>query len=276
MPFYCDYITVADYRTTYQGSATTATGQDALILQTIKAVAREIEAGSRWYYPRIETRYFDGEGGRQIDFDTWDLMELTTFANGDGTAISGTDYDLLPYYGPPYFAVRTKATSGIVYLPDSTGNYARALGITGVGGFVKDYASCWVAQVSQTGVISASATALTSLTTGELQAGQLLKLGSTNDYAYVSAAATTTATIIRGVNGSTGISHGATDAIYVFNAGDELTYLVKTAVQAFSRLKDNPMGEMVVIPGVGRFNTPSDVRGWISREIAQMGYAQPY
>src|SRR5437763_161053 len=93
----CDYITLADYRSTYQGSAAAATGNDTLILQLIKSVAREIEQGGRWYYPRIETRSYDRVGGRQLDFQDWDVLELTTFLNGDGSTITAAQYDLLPY-----------------------------------------------------------------------------------------------------------------------------------------------------------------------------------
>jgi hypothetical protein len=279
MANYCDYITLADYRSTYQGSPTANTGNDTLILQLIKSVAREVEQGGRWYYPRIESRSFDRVGGRQLDFSDWDLLELTTFLNGDGSTITPAQYDLLPYNYAPYYAVRTKLTSGIVYLVDTSGNSEKALTLTGVGGFSKDYTSAWQIQASLTGVLTPTGTALAGLTSGEIHAGQLLKLGAGNDYAYVSATPAepaTSATLIRSVNGSTGVSHAASDPIYVWTAGADFELLCKEAVMSYSRLKDNPMGERLVLPGIGTFSTPKDVGKWITQQLKDKGYVQPY
>jgi hypothetical protein len=275
MPNYGEYATVSDFRTTYQGSSASDTAQDTLILQYIRSVSREMEVGGRWYYPRIETVYFDVSADGQLDLDPHNVLAVTALANGDGTAIASTDYDLLPYSGSPYYALRLKPSTGLYFLGDDDGNYGRAIALTGVMGYSHDYASGWQLQASQTGILTDSGTSLAGLTSGELQAGQLLRLGSTNDFAYVSVASTTTATIVRSVNGSTGIAHGATDPIYVWTPGADLSMLCKRGVQAHLRLKDNPVGETVQV-GSETFSMPKDVTAWIGKQIRELGYGRPY
>lgn len=276
---YAEYTTLTDLR----GSTIIAekqidlatTTSDSYLLALIRSVSRRMESGSRWYYPRITTAYYDRAGGRQLDIDNFDWLEITTVTNGDGTTISSTNYDLLPYEGPPYYALRLKLTSGLVWLVDANGNSERAETILGVAGYARDYSNQWQVQASTATLAAGSTTALAGLTSGELKAGQLLRLGSTNDYAYVSAASGTTATLIRSVNGATGIAHAA-DAIYVWNAGDDLSDLCRQAVQAFYKMRTNPVGETVAVPGMGTFNTPKDVEKWLDNQLYVLGYEQPY
>jgi hypothetical protein len=277
MATYGELTTVHDLRETWQGSIDTA--QDVLVLQLIRAVSVEIN-GTRQCYPKIETRYYDAPSGRTLYVDDTDWLEVTTVTNGDGTAILAANRDALPYYGPPFHSVRLGLTSGLIWLMSSTtGSPERAISVTGVTGFAADYAGAWVLSASTVGntLLAAAGTSITGITAGTLYAGQLLKLGATNDYAYVSAMSSggNVATVVRSVNGSTGVTHAVGEAIYVWSPGPDIETLCKMAVQARLRLKDNPTGETVRI-GTDTFSTPKDITKWLGNQLYELGYTRPY
>lgn len=277
MANYGEYCTLPDFRTTYAGSLTTDTGQDPLITQLIRGVSKEMDQGGRWFHPRIVTRYYGTVYTRQLDIDDTDWLEVTTVSSGSYGTVAAGDYDLLPYLGPPYHAVRLQLTSGLVWYLNSEGSPERAISITGIAGYHKDYSSAW----QEPGATLAAAITTTSATTftcttGKIQAGHLMKIDSEYLYASsVSTGASDTVTCVRGVNGSTAATHLISTTIYTWSPGFDLETLCKAAVQARLRLKDNPTGETVRI-GESSFSTPKDVTKWITAQLGELGYLRVY
>ena len=269
MANFADYTTLTDIHTT---RGTTETGQDALFTDLIKSTSRDMEVacGGRWFYPRIETRYFDTPGGRELEMDE-DLLAATTITNGDATTVAASDYNLYPYFGPPYYQIRLKQSATIVWTLDSSGNDERAISVLGIWGKIHDYASVWLDTLATLAAAITTTTATTfTCTTGLIKAGYLLKIES--EYLYVdsvSVGASDTVTVRRGVNGSTAATHAISTAIsrWYFPT---VEMICRTAVQAYERLKDNPLGETIRIDG-NSFSTPHDVKKWMSLQLAEAG-----
>ena len=269
MANFADYTTLTDIHTT---RGTTATGQDTLFTDLIKSTSRDMEVacGGRWFYPRVETRYFNTPAGRELEMDE-DLLAVTTLTNGDATAVSSSDYILLPYFGPPYYQIRLKQSASTIWTLDSSGNDERAISVLGIWGKVHDYASIWLDTLGTlaAAITSTSATTFTC-TTGKLKAGYLIQIDT--EYMYVdsvSVSSNDTATVRRGVNGSTAATHlnAAVISRWYFPT---VEMICRTAVQAYERLKDNPLGETIRIEG-NSFSTPHDVKKWMSLQLAEAG-----
>ena len=256
MAWYADYTTVNAVRSTYRG--TTATGQDTLFTDLIRSTSRDVEAacGGRRFAPRIDTLRFDYPGGdRQLDFDD-DLLALTTLTNGDANAIAATNYNLLPYSGPPYYALRLKESSTDVWELDSSGNSERVISVLGVWGWHPLYADVWLSTGATLAEAITTTTATTfTCTTGILVAGDLIQIDSEwMHVSSVSTGASDTATVVRGVNGSTAATHLISTAISRWHF-PTLEMIVRQAVSAYERLKNNPVGETINVDGQ-TFQTP--------------------
>jgi hypothetical protein len=131
------YATLPEF-ISYARVETTDPADDAVIIQLIETASRYIDNETkRTFYARTtETRYFDvpDDFGRCLMFDD-DLLSITTFTNGDGSAIASTNYVLLPYNDTPKYALEMLPSSTVMWLPTTLGNYERALSITGSWGY---------------------------------------------------------------------------------------------------------------------------------------------
>ena len=275
MATWAEYTTVTDVRSTYRG--TSATGQDTLFLDLIRSTSRDMEqiAGGRKFYPRVETRYFDKPADRALDLDD-DLLVVTTLTNGDATVVAASDYNLYPFNQTPYYQVRLRSTSSVVWQIDSNGDFERAISLLGIWGYHADYGGlAWLENGNTLAAAISSTTATTfTCTTGKARGGDLLKIDSEYLYAEsVSTGASDTVTVIRGVNGSTAATHLIAAPVTRWYQ-PSLEMICRMAVSAYERLKNNPVGESVEVDGY-RFETPKDVKKWIASQMAESGFLRP-
>lgn len=283
MTTYADYSTVYDIRAEYL--AGTKDADDALLASFIASVSRQIDTlAARYYYPRIETHYFDVPvlrnwraqyataeavmNGRLLLDD--DLLEVTTFTNGDGSTFTTGQYKLYPLNKTPKNEIAILPGAGAQWLPPSSGDYEGAISIAGVWGYHADYASAWA---DTSGVLAAGvdgSTTTWTATAGTIRAGYLLKAGS--EYAYVRAvqagSTTDTLTVVRGVNGSTAAAHLISVPLYRWYQ-PHLDMLVRVCVTALVRLRDNPIGNTINLNGVA-FSTPRDIDKYIIQQLTSM------
>lgn len=267
MVFYQELTTVKDVREAFLGGS--GSGDDALILDFIRAASREMGdvAGERRLAPRIETRVFDLPPDGLLFLDE-DLLALQTLTNGDGAAISAAEYILLSANRYPKWGVELKASSSIWWVPSSAGDTAQVISLSGVWGFHRDYADAWqLSGAELTADINSTVTTL-AVTNGILKAGQLVKFD--NEYMYVSAASGTSATVVRGVNGSTPATHVTATSIYVWTPEPEISHTARLAAAAYYRLRTNPLGDTVQIDNE-TFATPKDVLQYIKKRIEHLG-----
>lgn len=267
MSFYHELTTVKDVRETFLGGS--GSGDDALILDFIRAASREMGdlAGARKFTPRVETRVFDVPPDRLLILDD-DLLAVHTLMNGDGATILADSYNLLTANLYPKWGIDLDATAAVTWEPSSAGKFKQVISVNGVWGFHRDYADAW--QLSGAALTADSNAAVTTLavTSGILRAGQLVKIE--DEYMYVAAASGTSATVVRGVNGSTPAAHVSATAIYVWTPEAELVHTARLAAAAYYRLRQNPIGDTVQIDDE-TFATPKDVLQFIQKRVAALG-----
>ena len=272
MKRYGDYTTLDAVRTSYLGSA--ATGQDTMLADLIHSTSREMEdIAGRKFYPRIETRYFDTPsfyGVEQLWLDD-DLLSLTTLMNGDGIEIPAAAYVLRPRNESPKHSIELLMSSAYRWQITAAGDPQDAISVAGVWGYHSFYDGAWQDTLAtvQNDPLSSGGTSLTGLTTGKLHAGDMLLIES--EYIYVvsvTVSTTDTATIVRGIHGSTAAAHIKTTPIYRWTH-EEIEMLARMAVAAYFRLRQNPIGDTVNIGGQ-TFSTPKDITAWMTKRMTDL------
>lgn len=264
---YSELTTVKDVRDTYLNIV--GTGDDALMLSIIRSVCEDMQKiAHRHFTPRIETRYFDylrDVEGAYLWLDA-DLLEVTTLTNGDGTTIASTKYVFEPRNMTPYFGLKLLNSSGVYWAYNQDNE--NAVSIAGVWGYHEDYANAWQAVDTLNASASNSTTSLTTVGSGLIQAGQLLKVDS--EYLYATSVANTATSVTRAVNGSTAAAHSNTSTVYAWMPDASLVQLAKEASAARYRMRENPIAETIVIDG-NSFATPKDIDAHIENRLQKLG-----
>jgi hypothetical protein len=118
------------------GMSTDAT-DDATIENMVEQASRVIDGycGGRTFYARTETHYFNTPDGLQLDLDD-DLLTVTTLTNGDATVVTSSKYFLIDRNKPPYYEIKLRASSGIIWQLDSNGDEEQAISLAGSWGYV--------------------------------------------------------------------------------------------------------------------------------------------
>lgn len=110
---------------------------DATIENMVEQASRAIDGlcGGRTFYARTETHYFDTPNGPQLDLDD-DLLAITTLTNGDATVVTSGQYFLIDRNRLPYYAIKLRASAGIIWQLDSNGDEEQAISLAGSWGYV--------------------------------------------------------------------------------------------------------------------------------------------
>lgn len=292
---YGEYSTVDEMRGDYLEQ--TDAKRDPLILSIIREASHMIDSSAKTFFaPRIMTRNFDlprwgtaqwpamlptrtdlltdnsklgGMYTSYLNFD-WDLLEILTLTNGNATSITSDKYWVYPANYYPKRSLRLKPTSGVTWLPDSSGNWEQVISLNGVWGRHDDYANAWQgAGTVASGLTSSAAAATYTASSGHgIKAGMLLKVDS--EYVYAASVSDTAIGITRAVNGSTATTHADASAVYYWAYDEAVKGLARRAATALFRLRNNPLGESVLYEGY-RISTPSDVQAYIDKNIDCLG-----
>jgi hypothetical protein len=195
------------------------------MLNKLRAASAQIDRFTgRSFAPQIATRKFDWRTARTLLFRGYDLLELTTLTNGDGSVISPAAIITLGGIGGPVVGVELDiAQAMFVYQTTRT----RALSVTGVWGWHDEYTSAWKPSSDSIpgGGITSSATSFTvSSVSGSdgwglsprFSPGQLIIVDSEYMHVIVADSATNTLTVVRGANGSSATTHSAGTAISIY------------------------------------------------------------
>lgn len=285
-----ELTTVQDVRAKDAGIEA-STDDAGVFLPRIRAVSAFIaKTAGRQFVPRVETRYFDArrnvkdsaEIGTYLQLDD-DLLSITTLTNGDSATITNSPtatYVTEPRNGSCFWAIHLLGSSGLSWTYNT--DPENAITLAGIWGFdcswVSGSPSEWrplyaasdgVTPVTVNETLSSSDTGITVSAAPTWKAGQLWKIGT--EFLYLASGATTTATVLRGVNGSTATSHANGDAIYVWTLDPALELLVRDAVAALYRLRNNPIAENYVSADGTTIVSPKDVYPYIEKRLVQMG-----
>lgn len=255
------YATLAEYKayTTARGqTATTDTADDAIIESLLKAISRYVDAQTaRWFYPRIETRYFDVPYSRELIVDA-DLLEVLSITNGDGTLIPSTEYSLRPRNQSPHFIIRLVDNSTYYWASDGSGNTHDVIEVTGVWGYHNRYSVAWETITTLAEDLDTSETGIDVTSGTNFSAGNIVRIG--DELSYISTIVTNTLTGTRGENGSTAASHLTGVNVRVWQFMDELkTATLETALQAYRRRFGQSGTNQATITAAGVVLSPKDI-----------------
>jgi hypothetical protein len=227
------YITRADFLAWIAAFTATSAADDPVIDDIIEQSSRicDDETG-RHFYPLVQTQLYDyPKNPPTRDTDTLklkdDLLSLTAFLNGDGTAVTSTDYNLLDVNFPPYWGIQIKDVSSISWQTNAAGSSQQVLSVSGIWGYHPTYSvDGWALATTLNGAITDTTGLTWNVTTGTaLVVGQLVKID--NEFLIVSVVNVNAITFVkRGDDGSTAATHLTLAPIYIWNAYKP----IKTAV----------------------------------------------
>jgi len=260
------YATLAEFKAfaTARGqTAGTDAADDAVISDLIGSVSRYIESSAgagRRFYPSIETRLYDIPDGRKVDLHG-DLLEVTSFLNGDTSAIDSTNYTLKTQGKTPYWQIALRDVSTVGWRYTSAGSSEQALSLTGWWGFRRDYAQRgW----SSAGTLGAAITDTTTLaftaSSGHtLAVGQIIKIGS-EIYNIATAVTNTITPVRRGDNGSTAALHDNSTTIYVWNIQEDIHLAVLETVLGVNSMRHGQASSgKITVTAAGMVIRPEEI-----------------
>jgi len=257
------YATLTDYKaySTARGqTASTDATDDAVISNLLTQASRYLDRETkRQYFPSVETRLYDIPADRDLILDG-DLLEVTTFTNGDALTISSTNY-LLKGNRPPYWCISLRDISTVSWTTSSDGSAEQVLSLAGVWGYHNDYSARGWLQVGTLGAAISDTTTLafTASAGHSIVVGQILKVES--ELYNVSTVSTNTITPVkRGDNGSTAATHSNGTAVYAWQPMDEVKqYTLEIANTAYMRRFGKNTGESATVTGAGVVLSPRDI-----------------
>lgn len=255
------YATLAEYKayTTARGqTSTTDTSDDAVIESLLKAISRYVDTQTaRWFYPRIETRYFDVPYSRELVMDA-DLLEVLSITNGDGISIPSTEYSLRPRNQSPHFIIRLLDNSTYYWASDGSGNTHDVIAVTSIFGYHNRYSAAWETITTLAEDLDTSETGIDVNSGTNISAGNIVRIG--DELSYISAVATNTLTGTRAENGSTAAIHSNGANVRVWQFMDELkTATLETALQAYRRRFGQSGTNQATITAAGVVLSPKDI-----------------
>lgn len=263
------YSTLAEYkaRVTDRGqTSSTDTADDTVIGTLLEAASRYIDSkAKRWFYPRIETRYYSTPDG-ELNLDA-DLLEVLTLTNGDAATIASTEYNLLPKNDTPYYGLKLTGSTSVAWESDSNGNTEYVISLLGIYGFHNHYVDGWVVGSTLAEDLDVDETAW-DVTAGTLfSAGQIVKVD--NEICIIDSIATNTLTMIaRGANGSTAAIHTTGKTVYYWQPmEDARNATLELTVSEYKRRFGEAAGGSSTITGAGVVIVPRDVPAMVEEFI---------
>ncbi len=262
------YATLSAFRQR-QALAASDTGDDDRMLAKLRSATAQIDRFTgRSFIPTVATRKFNWHNARTLLFRGYDLLELTSITNGDGTSVDPTAIIALGGVNGPIVGVELDLTRAFfVYLTTKT----RALTVNGVWGWHDDYANAWKpsSDTIPGGGITSSATSFTVTSVSGVDgwnlsprftAGQLLKVDSEYLYLVAANSATNTLIVVRGANGSTAASHNAGAAISIYVPPTDIAEIALRWAGWLYKTEDaGDYSGSVAVPGEGNILAPVNV-----------------
>jgi len=134
---HADYVTVDELKSFLN---VTSSDRDEQYASLVREASRVLDRVThrRFYLPTDdETKVYDIPDGSVLLFNDY-LWSVTTVTNGDGTIITNSQYWLWPANSYPKMSIELKPSQGIVWLPNSSGDYKQVIQIAGQWGFMAE------------------------------------------------------------------------------------------------------------------------------------------
>ena len=259
------YATVEEYKAYavsrgQSDSISHDTKDDGVIRDLLAAASREIDRGTgRFFYPLIDTFYYDVPSGREMKL-RHDLLEVITLTNGNASTISSTYYNLIEKNSPPYWAIRLKENSSVSWTSSSTESEF-VISLNAWFGYHEHYSNfAWIsvgtlgAEMADTSTKSLTMTASHSVTVD-----MIIKIES--EIFNIDTVATNTVTMnYRGDNGSTAATHANGTTVYAWMTMEDVRKAtLDITAHAYKRRFGESQSETARITAVGILLSPNDV-----------------
>lgn len=270
------YATLAEFKayfTARGGSAATDAADDAVIEKLLEQASRHLDSKTaRWFYPRIETRYYNIPGQpdgyeRELWLDA-DLLAVISFLNGDAVSIAATEYNLLPKNEYPKYSISMRPTSNVVWSLDSNGDWEHVLDVLAIWGFHSRYQDAWLAGSTLAEDLDTSETQWDVASESLFAAGQTVKVD--NEICVVSSTVSGKINVIsRGDNGSTAATHLSGATVYIWRPMEEARNAVcEIANTAYRRRFGMATSGSEQVTAAGVVLSPRDIPALASEFIA--------
>ena len=278
------YCTLADVRAELKPNSDNTTS-DAYVLGAIRTVSRRIDrefaARRPLFAPYIETRRVrvDPRYINTIDGTFWlgptgSLLSFTGLVVGDDTLTVGTHVAGFPDTSMPPFThlhlLESAAYSWYYYAACADDGYPLMAQITGIWGLHRDYANAWMHVDDLQATITDSGTTVTVADddgadayglTPRFSPGNLIKID--DEFMEVTAVASNSLTVRRGVNGSTAAAHTGASGTGGANISTwQVEEPIRRAVArqtAFLQARRGAYESVAVSPGGGEIRFPGDL-----------------
>ena len=258
------YATLAEYKayTIARGQVTTDDAtDDGVIRDLLESASRYLDDQTgRQFYPTIETRRYDYPDGRCIKLDQ-DLMAVITFSNGDGSAISASDYILEPANTTPYRKISLRNTATTYWMAGTGGATEQAISLLAYWGYRSRYSQrAWTLAGTLGAAITDTTTLAFTMTSGHiLTPGQIVRI-DTEIYNLSSVSTNTITPNIRGDNGSTAATHSNGASVYIFKPEEQARQAVlEIANTTYARRFGKSTSDVARVTAAGVVLTPRDI-----------------
>lgn len=260
------YATLAEYKShmVARGQTSTTDATDDAVIETfLKSVSRYVDTQTaRYFYPQIETRYYDVPDSTQSDLRVLkldgDLLEVITLVNGDGVTIPSTEYGLRPRNTSPYLYIRLVDNSTYYWASDGAGDTHDVIAVTGIWGYHNRYGEAWKTVTTLAEALDTSETGFDVASGSALVVGDLARFD--NEISYISAIVTNTLTGTRAENGSTAAAHDNGANVRVWQVTQDLKHAVlETAMQAYKRRFGVSGNNTATVTAAGVVLAPKDI-----------------
>lgn len=212
------YTTIKDlknYIRSRGGSVQDDVIDDEVINFLLEASSRYIDSEtSRYFFPLIETNYYNTPKYRELSFDG-DVLEVLTLTNGNGVAISSTEYNIIPKNMYPKFGLRLKESTSTAWELDTDGDSEFVVALQSINGYHDRYNFAWESITTLAEVLDDSELGFDLTSAANIQPGHILRTG--NEIVIVDSVSTNTVNVLeRGGNGSTAAAHDNASAVSIW------------------------------------------------------------
>jgi hypothetical protein len=270
------YATLADAKSTMAAGSSSSTTDDAIVLRNLRVVSRRIDrlfqSRRPYFAPYIESREFalnpEYINSREGTFRFNDpLLALTGTSVGTEALTLGTGVKAWPTLTTPIHKLLLVGSYTNWYGYCNDLNEPNRVTIAGTWGYHRDWANAWMAvSTLSAAIVSTTATTFTvaDIDGADLygripmiSAGALVKIDDEYLEVIATDTATNTATVLRGVNGSTAATHLNAASVSVYQVEEDIRDIV--ARQAGFKYARRGAYENINIADLGTIQFPADM-----------------
>ncbi len=262
------YATLQQWKDTgYYNQASSTTTYDTTIMRMLENASEEIDHITRRHFHCLEgIYYFDGSGRTLIPSD--DILSVTTIVldlDGDATyetTLDSDEYFKYPLNEFPKIYLKLNYTAGVGGFASGIVGGVKITGVFGHGDGIS--ATPYNATAITGTVASTDGTSLTLSADGTIQTGNTIRVES--EQMYVTALGTLSATVVRGVNGTTAASH-STKAISVYAFPGPVVESTLILATAWWKQRENPAQFMAGDTITGTYTITQDIEKIIKSRL---------